>query len=268
MRVGTYNVLIPKDHRADKPQESWEYRKASVIETIDQGFDLIGLQECSTASNSDQSDYILKELTSRGWTGYYPWESKLFPDEFHERLPIFWRPELFTLLDAGQLLLSSWTEEELSEVPILEARYASFVKLQAVTGAILWFYTLHLQHETEECSPGESAMARAKREQGQQRVAEHICNHVLEDEAVVLGGDFNTSTTSIVLFELAGLESIELRAEFVQNWDSNSFHDWESPRDGKHIDHILFAGPVLILEAAIVQSNASDHYPVKTRIRL
>lgn len=268
MRVGTYNVLIPRDDKADKAQMSWESRKAAVVETIDQGFDLVGLQECSTAPTHGQASYLLDELTARGWTGYYPWESKLFADEFHERLPIFWRPELFTLLDSGQILLSSWTDEELSETPILEARYASFVKLQAVNGAILWFYTLHLQHATENGSPREVLAAQSKQEQGQQRVAEHIRSHVLENETVVLGGDFNTPTLSTTLFESTGLENIVQRAKSVQNWDSNSFHDWSYPQDGAHIDHMLFAGPVSILEASMVQSSASDHFPVRAKVRL
>ena len=57
MRVGTYNVLIPRDDKADKAQMSWESRKAAVVETIDQGFDLVGLQECSTAPTHGQAGY-------------------------------------------------------------------------------------------------------------------------------------------------------------------------------------------------------------------
>lgn len=263
MRVGSYNVLIPRDDRPNKAQESWESRKASVVETIDSSFDLVGLQECSTTPAHGQSSYLVEELTARGWTGYFPWESKLFADQFSERLPIFWRPELFTLLEAGQLLLSGWNQAELAEVPTLEARYASFVKLQTAVGGTLWFYTLHLQHETSHASEREIILAREKREQGQAVVAAHIEAHRSPGATVILGGDFNTPEIAPSLGAQGGLRNIRNCAERVRDWHRNSFHDWEHPEHSEHIDHVLLSSPLRVLEAAIVQSNASDHHPVR-----
>jgi len=269
LRVGSYNVLIPRDDRPNKAQESWEKRRAAVIETIEVGFDLVGLQECSTFPPHRQAGYIVEKLTDRGWTGYLPWEHKLFDDPFHERIPIFWRPALFELLDAGQLLLSSWTNEELAEVPILENRYASFVKLlHRESQQVVWFYTLHLQHETSRATEREAELAQEKREQGEHLVADHIHDHVALGETVILGGDFNAVDVSPYLHDRAGLEDVANLASVVKNWQRNSFHNWDHPLEGKHIDHMLIGGPARVEEAEIVHSNASDHHPVRAVIEL
>jgi endonuclease/exonuclease/phosphatase family metal-dependent hydrolase len=265
VHVGTYNVLIPRDDNPAKAQSSWEHRKASVVETINASFDLVGLQECSTYPPHGQAGYLVEELTGRGWTGYYPWKTKLFADEFHERLPIFWRAELFKLLEAGQLLLSAWTPEELAEVPILEARYASFVKLQTMSGTILWFYTLHLQHFTDHGSAREVELALAKQEEAQRVLAAHIASSVREGETVVVAGDFNALQTSPVL---APLEHMNHYAQRKAHWEHNSFHDWTYPQTSEHIDHVLLAGPGAVCEAAIILSKASDHYPVRATLVL
>jgi len=269
VRVGSYNVLIPRDDRPNKAQESWERRKAAVIETIEVGFDLVGLQECSTFPPHRQAGYIVEKLRDRGWASYLPWDHKLFADDFHERIPIFWRPDLFELLDAGQLLLSSWTDEEIAEVPILENRYASFVKL-LVKGSdhVLWFYTLHLQHETSRAGERELELAHEKREDGEHVVADHIHDHVGLGETVILGGDFNTVELSPYLFERAGLRDVSELAGWVKHWERNSFHNWDHPLTGEHIDHMLIAGPARVEEAEIVHSNASDHHPVRAVIEL
>lgn len=266
MRVGSYNVLIPRDDSPGKAQDSWESRKASVVETIDSSFDLLGLQECSTAPHHRQSSYLVEELTARGWVGYLPWESKLFEDEFHERLPIFWRPELFELISSGQLLLSSWTEEELLSVPTLENRYASFVELRSRTcGSKLWFYTLHLQHQTATASEIEATLTELKREQSQTLLAEHMASAIARGETVVLGGDFNSPRVSGSLSSLANICS---KADIVENWHLDSFHDWIHPENSEHIDHVLFAGPGRVRNASIVLSNASDHHPVRAILEL
>ena len=149
---------------------------------------------------------IHEKLQDRGWEGYLPWEPKLFADEFHERIPIFWRPELFELLESGQLLLSSWTEEELAEVHILENRYGSFVRLSIRgTEETLWFYTLHLQHETSRADARELELAREKRAQAERTIAKHIQDHVGSEETVILGGDFNTVAPLLLPSEIAGL---------------------------------------------------------------
>lgn len=268
MRVGSYNVLIPRVDKLNKDQESWENRKAGVVDTIDFNFDLLGLQEVSSWPPYGQASYLVEELSARGWTGYYPWEQKLFADEFSDRVPIFWRSEMFTLLGHGQLLLSSWTPEELTQVPILEARYASFVKLQTADSKTLWFYNLHLQHETLQASAIESTLARAKREDAQQTLAAHIVSSCKQGETVVVAGDFNSSKVSSCLFEIARLENIVSRTEQVENWTANSFHDWRHPVDSEHIDHVLIAGPSTVIEASIVLSNFSDHHPVRAVLEL
>lgn len=261
-------MLVPRHDKPNKAQESWESRKASVVETIDSNFDLVGLQEVSSWPPHGQASYLVENLEPLGWTGYYPWAHKLFADEYSERIPIFWRPELFTLLDSGQFLLSGWNQAELALVPILEARYASFVKLQTADGSILWFYTLHLQHETTAASPIEAKYARAKREEGQQVLAKHIQRHRAPGETAIVAGDFNASEVSPVLSELVGLEDIAQRARSVENWRFNSFHDWRHPEDSEHIDHVLISGPGEVSEAAIVLSNASDHHPVQAIVGL
>ena len=269
MRIGTYNVLVPRDDKPNKAQESWESRKAAVVETIDSSFDLVGLQEVSSWPPHGQALYLVEELEARGWTGYYPWDDhRFFSDEFHVRVPIFYRPELFEILESGQLLLSSWTEEELAVVPTLENRYASFLKLKTAEGGVLWFYTLHLQHVTATATPPQIELSRLKQEEGQRVVADHILRQRAPEDSVAVAGDFNTTETADSLRDIAGLANISELAESLENWSFDSFHDWVHPKRGEHIDHVLYAGSGSVLEASIVMSNSSDHHPVQAIVQL
>lgn len=260
-RIGTYNVLIPRTDKPGKGPEFWFKRREAVVQTILDEFDIVGLQECSFGKPYKQGEFITDRLLAKGWATYNPSKHKLFDDLFHERLPIFWRPDAFTLEDAGQLLMSSWTPAELEQVPILENRYASFVKGELASGQKLTFFTLHMQHQTATASSLEQICTHHKREESQQRIVEAFQNVENMDGLVIVAGDFNTAESQRLL-EQAGLQEVSSSASFLERWEHNSFHDWKAPLKGKHFDRIFVTSKLGGGIARIGESLASDHFPV------
>lgn len=263
MRLGTYNVLIPRTDTQGKGLSSWLSRREGVIETIEADFDFVGLQECSFHEDHLQGQYIRDELTARGWDSYIPQDTKSFADEFHERLPIFWRKGMFTVEEEGQLLLSSWNEAELALVPILENRYASYVSGRLFDGRKLLFVTLHLQHTTATPTPVESILTAGKRLE-----AQGVLRQFLEarpvDESIFVAGDFNAVDEPSSLYGRVILG--ELAAERLERWPHDSFHDWEESIGGGHLDKVLISSDLSGGILRIEESRQSDHYPVSYKI--
>jgi endonuclease/exonuclease/phosphatase family metal-dependent hydrolase len=264
-RIGTYNVLIPRTDTPGKGVDLWLSRREDVVETILEEFDIVGLQECSFNEDYRQGEYITERLLEEGWHTYNPSEHKLFNDRFHERIPIFWRPEAFHVDSAAQLLMSSWTPEELEQVPILENRYASFVKGRLPGGKHLMFFTLHLQHQTSAASQLESSFAHLKREESQRRLLQALMKTRRAEESVVIAGDFNTGEP-LRLLEQAGFKEISTVAKSLERWEHNSFHDWEAPLGGEHFDRVFVTPELEGGDARIGESLASDHFPVSYRL--
>jgi endonuclease/exonuclease/phosphatase family metal-dependent hydrolase len=163
--------------------------------------------------------------------------------------------------------MSSWTPQELEQVPILENRYASFVKGKLPSGKSLIFFTLHLQHQTATASQIETSFARLKREESQRRLLQALINTRRPDESVVIAGDFNTCDP-LLLLEQSGFKEISSVAKSLERWDHNSFHDWESPlpRESAHFDRIFVTPELANGEARIGESLASDHFPVSYKL--
>lgn len=263
MRLGTYNVLIPRTDTQGKGLNSWLSRREGVIETIDSDFDFVGLQECSFHEDHLQGQYIRDELTARGWDSYIPQEHKQFSDEFHERLPIFWRRGIFTAEETGQLLLSSWTTAELSEVPILENRYASYVGGKLSNGQRLLFVTLHLQHTTAVPTPEELNLTELKRVEAHRVLRDFLAARPAH-ESIFVAGDFNSVVTPHEL--LGRVVPAEGVAKTLERWEHDSFHDWEVPIGGGHLDKLLVSSDLSGGTLRIEESRQSDHYPVSYKL--
>lgn len=260
VRAGTYNVLIPRTDTQGKGLGSWLSRREGVIETIDHDFDFVGLQECSFRKDHLQGQYIQEELAARGWEGYIPAAMKLFPDEFHERLPIFWRKGVFSMETQGQILLSSWTPEELRALPILENRYASYVSGTLTDSGIkLLFVTLHLQHTTANSTVLEQALTAQKRSDAQS-VLKSFLHSRQEGESIFVAGDFNTVEEPTALY--GRVTPAEFTATTLERWEDDSFHDWEEPIGGGHLDKVLISSDLSGGILRIGDSRQSDHYPV------
>jgi endonuclease/exonuclease/phosphatase family metal-dependent hydrolase len=259
LRLGTYNVLIPRTDTQGKGISSWLSRREGVIETIDHDFDFVGLQECSFHETHLQGQYIREQLTSRDWESYIPKDEKLFPDEFHERLPIFWRKGAFKLEEKGQLLLSSWTTQELEQVPILENRYGSYVAGKLMNGRKIIFVTVHLQHTTEKPSQLEMDLTALKRYEAH-KVLRNFLDSRPMDESLFVAGDFNAPEEPRALH--ARVIPAENVAASLERWEHDSFHDWEHPMGSNHLDKVLVSRDLQGGHLRIGESRQSDHYLV------
>jgi len=264
-RIGTYNVLIPRTDHPEKGEDFWFERRDDVIATLQEEFDIVGLQECSFGESHQQGEYITEKMVEAGWHTYTPGTHGIFTDPFHKRLPIFWRPEALAVESAAQLLLSSWSDRELEQVPILENRYASFVKGVLPTGQRLLFFTLHLQHQTATAEPLEAAMTKLKRDESQRRLLTALMHTQQSGDLAVIAGDFNTAE-KLTQFETAGLQEVSSAAAHLERWEHNSFHDWDDQMNGVHFDRIFVSEGLVGGDARIGESEASDHYPVSYRL--
>lgn len=267
MRFGTYNVLIPRPDKENKGLQSWLSRRKGVVSTIDERFDFVGLQECSFDQRHRQGEYITEELSARGWDSYLAEDSGRFTDEFHERVPIFWRRGLFTPEQAGQVLLSSWSEKELEKVPTLENRYGTYVKGHLSSGLPFAFLNVHLQHTRAEANSHELHITAMKRQESYRKMLMVMHNLHGEKAEFMVVGDFN-SPQEPTHFRDYGLLSVHEVARGVEHWESNSFHNWEYPSLSQHLDKMYVTSGLRGGLARIELSDASDHYPVSYAITL
>lgn len=264
-RIGAYNILIPRADKPDKGSDSWFFRCDGVVQTILDEFEIVGLQECSFGLPCKQGEFVTDKLTSRGWETYNPSLIKNFQDVFHERLPIFWKPEVFTLENSGQFELSGWSPEELASVPILEKRYASFIQGRLASGRRLLFFTLHLQHQTKNPTELEMFFAKQKREEAQVRLLDAIRTQRRSGESVIVAGDFNTPEV-LPRLETSELQEVSRVAKTRERWECNSFHDWNPQARSEHIDRIFVSSDLNSGIARIGDSLASDHFPVSYQL--
>lgn len=270
-RFGSYNILIPRPDKKEKGH-LWENRKEELIQTIINNTDVIGLQEYDTSSAFDQGKYVEEELFSRGWQGYLPQydESSEFTDEFHHRLPIFWREDIFTKVNCGIFKLSGFSLMEQYATPIVEDRYCSWVDLaEKVSGKQVRIYNLHQQQHTVSASSAEKTMAYKKQYDGLVNLSSHIKQ--VEGNVIVLG-DFNNIDVPSWFIHNTGLTEAwdKVAADFAFNKQFNSFHNWLVPlnEESEHIDHILVSPSVEVSRVEVVLSDASDHFPLVATVSL
>lgn len=263
-RIGTYNVLIPRDDHPDKGTSSWLKRRDSVVDTIDSEFDLVGLQECSFRIEHQQGDFLVSELRSRGWEVYAPTTG--FSDEFHRRVPIFYRKDRFELKAAKQLQVSSWFPIELMQVPSLENRYASFVSGLVDGSKPLVFGNTHLQHTTHSPSAVEASITAMKRQEAAGVLVDELQEPLNTGTPVALVGDFNAHEP-FDAFRKAGLFDSSSLAQQTERFEHNSFHDWEYPKFGEHLDRIYVTGSLASGTHRVGDALCSDHYPVSYSLK-
>lgn len=272
LRLGTYNILIPRPDKEEKGHP-WRARRQQVIATIEDNFDLIGLQEVDSSPEHGQAAYVAQELQALGWSGYEPEHDLPAPygDVFHHRLPIYWREELFSLQKAGVFKISGWTPEELALMPILEDRYCTYARLtHRATGVSFLMLNTHFQHGLDR-SPLERTIALAKQAESFAKVRKELATASLSTPVFFLG-DFNNDSPVLRSLYEEGFNDAQQSALALPriHWAHNSFHNWEEPRpkEGKHIDHLLWRLPSGFspLSAQVILSEASDHYPLQLEV--
>lgn len=272
IRFGTYNV-VPRPFK-DKHLHEWKDRKTAVINTIINHCDIVGIQEYDTETPFQLSQYIEKQLiTHHKWEAYLPQKDNTLPftDVFHHRLPIFWKPNLFELQNAGQFRLSTWNTQEAHITPIVEDRYCSWVKVaHKPSKEIYYVYNLHQQHHTVDGSLAEINMSYRKQTDGLNNLLTHI-NALPGGSNVIVLGDFNNHNIPEWFLNQSDLKESAIRTDPDRrfNLEYNSYHNWDKPdpKTNSHIDHILVSSNVKVFSTTMVlEPEGSDHYLLQSTI--
>lgn len=214
--------------------------------------DVIGTQE----GISQQIQDLDHALPMYSWVGVGR-ES----DGNGEMMAVFYRHDIFNVLDSGHFWLSDTPQVAGSKTwGNHYPRMATWVKFENKNnGQVFYFLNTHLDHEIEEA-----------RVLGVKLLANHI-NKWGKESDVIVTGDFNceigTSAAYHILTDEAQLNDGIQDAEIVVHGEYGTFHDYVGGSDGEMIDWILYRGVLTSRrsERILIHKGGqypSDHYPV------
>ena len=262
IKVMSFNV---RNGLANDGENSWEYRRDFVIETI-RTFDpdLLGLQEV----HQFQADFIQEQLPEYGFYGV----AREADGKSGEIVPVLYKSERFELFDTGHFWLSdtpkvpgskSWD----SALP----RVATWIGLSDKQGGSkqIIFGNTHFDHKGE--------LARLE----SAKLIRNRIDRVVPEMALIVTGDFNTHELLepyAVLVDSTGNSGSPLIDTYRQIHPDKrdlegTFSAFTGVRNRNRIDWILTTPDFVTLNASINYTNEngkypSDHYPVEAVVRL
>lgn len=258
IRVMSFNIRYGW---ADDGEDSWEHRHGLVAQTIkDFGPDLLGTQEALLF----QVEFLRETLPGYGFVGVGRDDGA----ESGEMCAIFYREDLFEMLDSGHFWLSKHPEKVASrDWDASLTRMASWVKLRTLgpESVTFIFANTHFDH-IGPISRLESA-----------RVIQSQLSHIAGTLPVILTGDFNAPANpqaegpyQVLTVEHGWVDSF--RALSPAGGGEGTFNSFRGETTGPRIDWILTTSPLEILAADIVRTDQdgcfpSDHFPVTAMVR-
>lgn len=250
--VMSYNIRFGKAKDGDN---HWEKRKkATPIMLRECSPDVFGVQECLPF----QADFILEENPE--YEGYGIGRDDGVKGE---RTEIFWKKNLFTLVDKGTFWLS-----DTPDVPSVgwdgrHSRTATWVILEFKRGKRRFmFVNTHLDH-----------IGKVAPRNGLELICEKIASINKKRLPVVLTGDFNLPDNDKVVLEFnARMSNARLTAKRSLD-DKGSFHAYGKRTERDVIDYIYYNGFNRCLQFKTVDEQyagvkyISDHYPIMAVLR-
>lgn len=203
LNVATFNIRLKVDSDARKG-DGWNQRASKVCDVIKfHDFDLFGAQEVTFPQLKD----MLELLPEYSYVGVGRDDGKT-AGEFS---PIFYKPEMFKLLDSGNFWLSAdCTRPNMGwdAVCIRICTWAKFRKRG--TGKIVWMFNTHFDHVGVKAREESAKLIVSK--------IDEICG---DNSNVILTGDFNSDQDSEVYKYLkasSGLNDTYDIADFKMEW--------------------------------------------------
>lgn len=260
IKVMTYNV------RFDNPADginAWPNRIPLNQEYMNQEMpDIVGMQENLHHQNLD----LLRIMPGYAYVGTGRDDGK----EGGEFSPVFYRTDVFELLDNSQFWLS-----ETPDVPgsigweAVLPRIVTWAKLKhSQTGMELFVFNTHYSHVSD--------LARRK---SMEFMSDKI-NEIAGEHPVIVLGDFNITKGSDLyhhmvahLKENNGLLNAEYLSQKPVTWADATFNAFRDDIDPRVIDYIFVDENFEVLSYAvdIVKDGEifiSDHWPVKAVLKL
>jgi endonuclease/exonuclease/phosphatase family metal-dependent hydrolase len=235
----------------------WPRRRALVFDVIrERDADLIGLQEALDF----QMDEILAAAPSYATIGV----GRDDAGARGEFSAILFRRNRFRIAEAGTFWFSdtpavpgstSWGNRI--------TRICTWARLVDRDGLGLYFYNVHLDHESQP-----------SRERSTRLLRERIESRPFPDDPAIVTGDFNVGETNPALATLIGPFLDTFRVVRPTEQPAGTFTGFEFGKiDGEKIDYVLAQPGTEVQHAEIVRFSRdgrypSDHFPVVARLRL
>ena len=252
LNVMTFNIRYGT---ADDGENSWEYRKNNVVETI-KNFnpDLLGLQEALQF----QIDELLKQMPNYSYVGVGRDDGK----SAGEHSCLFYLKDSFDVDSSGTF----W----FSETPYVIAskswgnnitRICTWALFRdKLSGKSFYMFNVHLDHESQP-----------SREKSSELLIRKINEKSLP---IILTGDFNCgdNNTAIKTILESGLID-SYRRIYEKNPNEGTFNSFKGETNGEKIDFIFVSKDFVVKHSEIIKTNyygryPSDHFPVTTDIIL
>lgn len=221
--VATYNVRNDNNNDA-RQNNGWQQRFPVIAELVRfHDFDILGTQEAFHHQLGD-----LKSLMPEyEYIGIGRDDGK----DAGEHSAIFYKREMFNLLDKGDFWMSENTTEPNRGWDAALPRICSWGKFEIIeTGHILYFFNLHMDH----------VGVKARRESAK-LVIEKI-KEIAKDNPVILTGDFNVDQYSDSYAEInnSGLVKDSYETAPVKYATNGTFNDFDvDSKTDSRIDHIF-----------------------------
>lgn len=222
---------------------------------------LVGMQEVLPGQLEDLSQMLVEYRYIRA--------GRMDGEARGEACPIFYRPDLFELMESGHFWLS-----ETPDVPGSMSwdtqfpRIVTWTKLEStITGHPLFVFNTHFSHISEKA-----------RSQSARLLIRKI-HEIAGDGPVILTGDFNTTRGTDTYQQLISgdedaveLQDAETLAGFTVGGNV-SFNAFNPEYEGKRIDFIFVNDYFdvkmhYVDEVRDAELFISDHYPVAAKVRI
>ncbi|MCM1021734.1 MAG: endonuclease/exonuclease/phosphatase family protein [Muribaculum sp.] len=263
--VATYNIR-QKNHIDSVRGNGWGYRLPHLTSLIRfHGFDIFGTQE----GFKTQLDDMLAQLPGYAYIGVGRDDGK----QKGEHAAIFYRTELFEIVDSGNFWLSETPKHPSKGWDAALPRVCSWAHFRHIaSGKEFIFFNLHMDHKGVQ----------ARIESG--KLVKQMTDSLGKGLPAFLTGDFNVDQTHQSYFTITSdgkfVDSYEAAGfRYAPNGTFNNYH--ADRYDDSRIDHIFTTPNVTVekygiltdtyrsLQADSVQARVpSDHFPVVVTVVL
>ena len=248
MKVMSFNLLC-----SGKFRRRWQNRIPLAVRLIrNYEPDTFGVQE----AHIGWMNALAASLPDYAWVGVGRDDGA----EKGEFSAVFFRRDMFTLIDSGTFWLSETPEKPGLGWDADYIRVCTWALLENVeTGKRFVHFNTHLDH-----------IGPVAQQKGAELVAERS-RTLFADVPAVFTGDFNVTPDSAPCKAVKSGGFLDARDVAPTTDKGVTFHDFESGRESSVIDYVFVRGDVKVNSFAVIRDKVdgdlpSDHYPVIAEI--
>lgn len=251
MRVMSCNVRCTTPQ--DLGKKSWFYRADLILKNIEtEKPGIIGFQEVTKL----QYSYLCDSL--KGFDSAITYRDR---SPLSEGCPVFYRTDLYTLVDRGSFWLSETPDKMSKDWGSAYCRICSYVILtDKATGKDFAVFNTHLDHISDTARINGIAVILDKIEQ-------------LGNIPSVIMGDFNAKENSET-YKNATKKLLDVKYQTLNTAAGVTYQNWGSAERSKCIDYIMISKTGFAVNSYKVITNTyggvypSDHFPITASLEI